>query len=311
MQAFFLVLLTVIWGTTWGAIRLGLEDIPPLAGAAMRFAIASSVLLVVAWARGVPLGRERRERWLWLGNGLLSFVGSYGLVYWGEQYVPSGLAALIFASFPLFMAVLAHFFLPEERMTLRSGPGALVGFAGVAVLFSEDFHGFGGGSMLSDDATRVAALMLIAPFSAAVGQLVVKRWGQGLHPLSLTAMPMAICAAVMGAGAALFESDRPLHLTPMAVGSAVYLGLVGSALAFYLYFHLLNRMPASRLALVAYVTPAVAVAVGTLVFDEPFTLRLVVAFVTILAGVALAGSGKAKGAGAGTEAGETASESAL
>ena len=109
-----ITLLVVIWGTTWAAIRISLEGFPPLTGVALRFAVASAVLLVFARAAGIPLGAAGRREWaLRLGHGGLSFGISYGVVFWAEQWVPSGLAAVIFATFSLLVVVMARLLLPE------------------------------------------------------------------------------------------------------------------------------------------------------------------------------------------------------
>ncbi len=275
-----LALLTLIWGTTWAAIRVGLEGVPPMTGAALRFALAALVLLVVARARKVRLGATAVERRLWIASGVLNFAVSYGLVYWAEQYLPSGLAAVIFASFPLFVAVLAHFFLPGERLSPAGTAGVVLGFVGIVILFSEDFAAFGG-----PNAALAAVVLPLAPFAASIGQVAVKRWGEGIHPLSLASVPMGYCALILGALALLLERGKPVVLDATSVGSILYLSLVGSALAFSLYFFLLTRRPATWVALVAYTSPAVAVMVGVLVFDEPFTPRLVVGTAAVLSGV--------------------------
>lgn len=273
---------TLIWGSTWAAIRLGLEGIPPFAGVALRFAVASVVLLGLAWARGVPLGRSRVERRLWWVNGLCTFVLTYGLVYWAEQRVPSGLTSVLFATFPLFVALLAQAVLPAERLTARSVVGVVAGFAGVAVIFSEDLA-----ALAEPGAGRAAAVLLVAPLAAAVSNVAVKRWGRGVHPLSLTAVPMGLAAGIMGAASLVFERDRPLVLDAVSVGTVLYLALFGSAVTFYLYFWLLERMEATRLSLVTYLSPVVAVVLGAALFDERITARIVLGGLLVIAGVAV------------------------
>ncbi len=273
-----------IWGTTWAAIRIGLDDLPPLTSLAARFAVAGALLLALAPAFGVRLGASRRERLLWLANGGLTFAASYGIVYWAEQRVPSGLTALLFATFPLFVAVLGHFFLPGERIHARGAAGTLVGFAGVAVIFSEDLSRLGGPGVAT-----AAAVLLVAPAVSAVANVTVKRFGRGVHPLSLTAVPLLGAAAAVGGAAALTEADRAARWTPAAIGSVVYLALLGSALAFVVYFWLLEKLPATRLSLITYAVPVVAVAVGTLAFGEPLTARIAAGAALVIAGTALAG----------------------
>ena len=112
-----LALLISIWGTTWAAIRVGLEGLPPFTGVAIRFAIAAVVMVIVAYWRRWPLGSGAKTHGLWLINAALSYSASYGVVYWAEQWVPSGLAAVLFSTFPLFVAVMAHLWLPEAKAT--------------------------------------------------------------------------------------------------------------------------------------------------------------------------------------------------
>jgi drug/metabolite transporter (DMT)-like permease len=278
-----LALLVLIWGTTWAAIRVGLRGIPPFAGVALRFGIAAVVLLALTPLFKVRLGRTPTERWLWLANSTFTFSISYGALYWSEQWVPSGLAAVLFATLPLVVALLAHFFLPGERLTPAGGVGILVGFAGVAVIFSEDFARLGGPHV-----GRAAVVCLLAPLSAACGGVLAKRWGKGVHPLSITAVPMAITAVVLGGISGLAERGHPWVWSRPALFALLYLALVGSAISFTLYFWLLTHLPATTLSLINYVIPVVAVTVGTLWLAEPLTLRVVAGAALVIAGVALA-----------------------
>lgn len=278
-----LALLILIWGTTWAAIRVGLEGLPPWTGVAIRFAIAAAVLVALAIWKRWPLGSGRRVRWLWLANALGSFSISYGVVYWAEQWVPSGLAAVLFSTFPLFVAVMAHFWLPGERLRLVSALGIALGFAGVVLIFSEDL------SSLAGRETRWAAtIFLISPLVSALANVIIKRWGSGLHPISLTAVPMAMTAGFMGVLAAIVERGRPITLDLASTGALVYLAIFGTAVTFLLYFWLLDRLPATRLSLITYGVPIVAVTVGTLWLDEPFTPRMLFGSVLVLAGVGVA-----------------------
>ncbi len=278
-----LLLLTCIWGTTWSVIRVGLHGIPPLTGVAMRFTIAGTVLLGVALTLRVPLGRARHERRLWVVNALCTFCTSYGLVYWAEQWLTSGLTAVLFATFPLLVAVFAHLWLPGERLTVGSATGVMVGFAGIAVLFSADLERLGG-----PRAAFVATVLLIAPAASAVAQVAVKRWGREVHPLSITAVPMLLTGGVMGTLAAAVERQREVTFDAPSVGALLYLALVGSALAFSLYFWLLRHLPSTQVSLVAYTAPVLAVVVGTLALDEPVTPRMLAGSALVAAGVAVA-----------------------
>src|SRR5262245_18399521 len=217
-------LLTVIWGTTWAAIRISLEGIPPFTGVAIRFAIASVLLLACMRIFGVGFARTVNERRIWARNTALSFCGSNGVVYWAEQYVPSGLTSVLFATFPLFVALLAHVALPGDRLTTSKLAGIMVGFAGVAVIFSEDFSRLGGRKV-----ALASLVMLASPLVSAIASVGAKRWGEGVHPFSMTAVPMAGAAMVMGGLAALVERGRPVAFSPRPVAAMFYLAIPGSA----------------------------------------------------------------------------------
>jgi drug/metabolite transporter (DMT)-like permease len=277
------VLLALIWGTTWAAIRVQLRGVPPFTGVALRFAIASALLFAVAFALKIPLGRTAVERRLWLVNGALSFFASYGIVYWCEQYVPSGLTAVLFATFPLFLTLLAHGTLEGERMTRRTVFGVLVGFAGVATIFSEDFELLGGPQV-----GFAAVVMLASPIVSAVSNVALKRWGAGFHPISLAAVPMAIAAVAMAPVAWATERNLAMTWDASSIGALVYLAVFGSAVTFTGYYWLMAHIPATRLALIAYLTPVFAVATGALWLDEPLTPKMILGAAFVLAGVGLA-----------------------
>ena len=274
--------LCLIWGSTWAVIRVGLAGIPPFSGVSLRFAIASALLFVLGRLSGVRLGRSALERRLWVVNGLLSFAVSYGVVYWAEQWVPSGLTAVLFATYPLFVAAVAHFLLPAEALTWREALGILTGFAGVGVIFSEDLSALGGPGVALG-----AAVLLISPFVSAVSSVAIKRWGGGMHPFSLTTVPMAIGAAATGLVALATERGRPFVWSGASVSALLYLALAGSAVTFTLYYWLLSHMPAKRLALITYVIPVEAVLIGT-ALGERLTARIVAGSGLVVFGVALA-----------------------
>jgi drug/metabolite transporter (DMT)-like permease len=263
-------------------IQIGLRGVPPFTGVALRFAIAAALLALLIRVQRVPIGRMKRERRLWVVNGLLAFCCSYGVVYWAEQWVPSGLTSVLFATYPLFVAILAHLALPAEALTRPEVIGALAGFAGVGVIFSEDFSALGGPKV-----AVAAAVMLISPFVSAVASVAIKRWGAGIHPYSLSAVPMGMAAVLMGGAALAFEREKAVTWDAVSVGAVFYLAVLGSVVTFSLYYWLLSHLPAKRLALIAYLIPLEAVLIGAL-RGEPFTLKTAVGSALVIGGVALA-----------------------
>jgi len=284
LRAATLGFLTFIWGTTWAAITISLRGIPPFTGVALRFAIAAALLIVYARIMGIPLAPvDRREKRLRIFHALLTFCGSYGVVFWAEQWVPSGLASVIFATFPLFVAVMAHFALPKERMTTPVVVGSLLGLAGIAVIFAEDFDLLGGAMVAVG-----SAVMLISPVVAAVVSVAVKRWGSGMHPVSFNAVAMAYAAVIMGVVAALVERHRSVTFDFGPVAAVLYMAIAGTAITFPLYFWLLERMEARQVALIGYGTPVVALFLGVILMNEPITARILIGSAMVVVGVAVA-----------------------
>ena len=273
--------LTLVWGTTWAAIRISLEGIPPLTGIAARFLLAGLLLLALARWRGVRLGASPVERRLWALNTVATFAVPYGIIYWAEQWVPSGLASVLFATFPLWIVVFGRWILPGERPDARRLLGVALGFAGVALIFSEDFERLGG-----SEVRWPAAVLLGGAAISASASVAIRRWGAGISPFSLASVPMLLTGVLVGGLAAAVERDRPLELSAGPVAATLYLAVFGSALTFSLYFWLLARRSAVVASLVSYTAPVVAVAVGLLLLDEPFTARVGVGAALVLTGVA-------------------------
>jgi drug/metabolite transporter (DMT)-like permease len=211
------------------------------------------------------------------------------LVYWAEQWVPSGLVAVLFATFPLFVALLAHPFLPEERLTMRTVLGAMLGLLGVATIFSEELTALGGPQV------RLASLVfLFSPLVSATANVAIRRWGRDVDPLALTGPPMLATGVVAGGLSLCLERGRQLVLDLPSIASVVYLAVLGSAFTFVLYFRLLARLPATRLALIAFAIPVVAVLVGAVLFEEHLTERVGVGAALVLGGVAVTLSRRAR-----------------
>lgn len=276
------IVLVGVWGTTWAAIRIGLEGLPPFTGASLRFLLAGLVLIAVTRALKVPRQSGPRLRRLWWIEGLFAFCISYGIVYWAGQYVPSGLASVLFSTFPFFVAILAHLWLDDEKLHSSHLIGIALGLGGVALISSDDF-------VLQNRQQVIAAFVILgSPMAAAVAHVQVKKWGQGLHPLNLAGVPMLAGGLAAGVAALLTEQHREFTFDARAIGAVVYLALFGSALTFTIYYWLLERVPATRLALITYGIPVVAVFIGTLGLGEPMTMQTLAGSALVLGGVGIA-----------------------
>lgn len=278
-------LLSLIWGTTYFVIRAGLQDLPPFTSAATRFAVACAVMALVAHRLARREGGRPPSLSLSLVQGLCNFSISYGIVYWAETILPSGLVSVLWAVFPMMVAVGAHLYLPGERLAAGQWGGFLVGFAGIALLFSTDLHAIG------PDAIPAGTVLLLSPAISAVGQTWVKRHGRDVSSLLLNRNGMLIGALVLATAALVLEPDAPVHWTPRAIASVAYLALVGTVTTFSLYFWVMRHTPAYRVSLTAYLTPALALTVGAVLGNEPVHLHTIGGVALILGGVALVMAG--------------------
>lgn len=277
-----IALLCFIWGSTWLVIKIGLADLPPLLSAGLRFGTAVLVLAVLARARKVPFPGSRAAHLLLLWVGLTSFWISYGLVYWGEQFIPSGLTAVLFATLPFFTMLLAHAAIPSERMTVRRIAGVAIGFMGVVLVFRGDLE------IEHPNGTTAAAFLLFAPLVTASANVAVKRWGTALHPYHLSILPMAYGTLALLATSLATEEIAAARWTWTAIGSIAYLAILGSVVAFIGYYTLLREVPVTTLNLMSYVFPIVAVALGYLVMDESLSRLTLAGAGLVLAGIAVA-----------------------
>ena len=276
------LLLCCIWGSTWLFIKLGLRDLPPVSFAAVRFVLSTIVLAAIVAARRTGLPRTAREWRLVAATGVLAFTLNYGLLFWGEQHVSSGLAALLQATIPVFGMLIAHAYLPGERLTAAKLAGALLGVAGVGVVFSSQIEA-GGASAAWGSAAIVAGAAC-----AAYANVLVKARGGALDPAVLAAGQM-LCGLVPLLIFGLAFEGNPLKFrwTGLAVASLLYLTLVGSVAAFLLYYWLVRNMDVTKTMLIALVTPLTAVILGMLVLGERLTWRTLAGGALIMTGIGL------------------------
>jgi drug/metabolite transporter (DMT)-like permease len=272
-------LLVLIWSSTWVAIKIGLEDSPPLLGAGVRFALAGLVLLAVAAVQG------RRLRTDWMLATVLAvapFAFAYGLVYWGEQYVPSGLAAVLFGILPLYTALLGSVLLHDEPLRAALLVGVMIGIGGLALAFLESVE------LGSDRAAIGAVALALAPLGAAVGSVSQKRRGAELDAVVLNGWAMLVGGLLLLPASGLSEDWGDFVWSAESVGSIAYLALFGSAIAFVTLTVLLRHISAMAVAFLAMLLPFGALVFGALLYDESITPRAVGGAVLVAAGLAIA-----------------------
>lgn len=272
--------LCLLWGSTWLVIQEGLRDLPPWTSAAARFVVAFAVMAAIApWLRRAE-GGSAPPRWLALTVGTLNFALSYAIVYTTETVLPSGLVSVLWAVFPLMMAVSGHTVL-GERLRPRQWGGLLLGLAGVVALLATDLGDFG------PEALPAALLLFVSPLVSAIGQTVLKRYGGSVSSALLNRDAMGIGAVWLTLGALAFESEATVNWSRAAIGSVVWLAVGGTVLTFTLYFWLLRHAPATRLSVIAFLTPVVALFAGAVFAGERLTTWTVTGAAAVIVGVAM------------------------
>ena len=275
------VLLCVIWGSTWFAIKIGLESLPPFAAVAMRFTLATLILFLVMRVRGERIPFDRSSVSLYMTLAILSFSIPFALVYWGEVYIGSGLAAILFAAHPFIVAAESHLFLPDERLNPFKIMGILLGFLGVLVIFWADLHAGGSstGGMLA---------ILVSSLMQGTALVIVKRKGANISPNALSIGGMMFGSVILIGMALVFEDVSRVRLDQKGVLSILYLAVFGTVIAFGTYFWLLKRVEAVYLSLIALVTPVLAVVLGSLWLEESLSPRIFSGASLVLLGILIA-----------------------
>jgi drug/metabolite transporter (DMT)-like permease len=273
-------MLVIIWSSTWVAIKIGLEDCPPLLGAGVRFAVAGLVLLAVAAAQR----RSLRTDWSLVGVlALAPFAFAYGLVYWGEQYVPSGLAAVLFGILPLYVALLGSVALHDEPLRAPLLVGVLIGIGGLSLAFLESVE-LGSAEKAALGATALA----LSPLGAAVGSIAQKRRAAGLDAVVLNGWAMLGGGMLLLAVSPLSDDWGDFVWSAESIGSIAYLALFGSAIAFVTLTVLLRHISALAVGFLAMLLPFGALIFGALLYDEPITARAVGGAALVATGLAIA-----------------------
>jgi drug/metabolite transporter (DMT)-like permease len=276
------LILAVIWGTTWIFIKIGLGDLPPITFAAARFLLAVVILFPVIRIQKIPLPRARAEWKLIALTGVLQFSLNYSMVFWSEQYISSGLAAVLQATITVFGLGLAWIFLPNERITKLKIAAVVIGIIGVAVIFIDQLR------IESVMAFAGSVAIVVGAYAAAQASILVKAKGTAIHPASLVFSQM-ICGLPLILIYAFVTEGNPLshNWSWQAIGCVLYLTLAGTIAAFWLYYWLLARIESTKAMMISLVTPLLAVIIGNIFLGETLPPQTLFGGLLILASIAL------------------------
>ncbi len=278
-------LICFIWGSTWLAIRVGLETLTPMFSSGIRFILASLMILFWMKYKNLEIQKDPLSIRLYLLMGIFSFVIPFGLVYWAEQFVPSGLAAVLFAVFPFFVVLFSYLMIPSETIGFIRFIGIVIGFAGILVIFYDDL-----GGDITSYLLGMGAVVLSGMMQAAIA-VIIKKYGHHLNPLTMNFFPMTIAGISLFLIGVFFEDLKNVYFAGSAVLSIFYLALFGSIVTFTSYYWLLKRINVILLSLTAFITPIVALLLGWLAYNEQLTSNNLWGSMLVLTGLLWANLG--------------------
>ncbi|MEX2116350.1 MAG: EamA family transporter [Bacteroidota bacterium] len=279
-----LIVVCLIWGTTWVAIKIGLRSIPPILGASLRFLLASLFLLGLIEFRRIQFVGDKTFWNLGILMGLSSFGIPLALVYWGTQFIPTGLASILFATHPFAVAVCSYFLLTNERLTKPKLAGIILGFIGIYVIFASEF------SFRSNLAIEGMVAIILSSALQAFTLVTVKKYGGPYNTMSLNYVGMVIGGVLLAVMSFFVENHSGIVFNNEAILSLVYLAVFGSVVTFVTYFWLLKHVEVVLLSLTAFVTPIIAVIAGVVVFNESLTAQMLAGSGLVLFGIIVANS---------------------
>ncbi len=282
MKILVWLILCLIWGTTWIFIKVGLEDLPPIGFAAARFLLSVAILLVLIRMSRIPLPKTGKEWRLIALTGVLQFSINYSMVFWSEQYITSGLAAVLQSMITVFGLVLAWIFLPNERITPQKIIAVLIGVLGVAVIFIDQLRIENWMAFLG------CVGIVVGAYAAAQASILIKAKAGGVHPAALVFAQM-ICGLPAVIIYSLIREGNPLafHWTWKAIVCVLYLSVFGTVAAFWLYYWLLSKIESTRAMMISLVTPLLAVIIGWIVLGEKLPPQTGIGGLLIIAGIGL------------------------
>ena len=284
-------LVYLFWGSTYLGIRIAVEHIPPALMCGARFLISGSLMLLYCAITGQNIRYSSLQLAQLTAIGLLLLMGGNMTLSYAEQYVPSGLSALIVAVVPLWFLVLDSMLLGEHHIAPRGLAGLGLGIAGIVILLWPELTKT---ETLGRAQFWASLSLLLASFSWALGSVLSKRWQSGADPLSATGWQMTFAGLGNLLFAAFAGNFSRVVWTPRGISAVLYLVVCGSWIGYTAYIFLLQHVPTSKVSTYAYVNPVVAVFLGWLVMHERVDAYILVGSAIVIASVILVTSAKVK-----------------
>ncbi len=276
------LLICIIWGSTWLVIRIGLDSLTPIFSVSIRFIIASIFIFILMKIQKLRFQKDLLSIKLYIILALFSFSIPFGLVYWAEQFIPSGLASILFATLPLGVIIFSLISIPDYQISFYQLTGVILGFAGIITIFYENLN-----VQITEYILGVIAVLMSA-FMQALIAIIIKKYGYHLNPLSMNFIPLLFSGLVMLIVSLIFEDTSTFHFDQKAIGSILFLSFFGTVVTFTTYYWLLKRMNVVILSLSSFITPIIAIFLGWIVLNEKLSEHTILGSSLVLIGILFA-----------------------
>ena len=273
-------LLGLIWGSSFLWIKIGVESITPVVLVMLRVSFGLLALLVVMAVQRQSFPRDRATIMKFVFMGIFNTVVPFLLITWGETKIDSGLASILNAATPLFVIIIAHFWLHDEKITVPRLAGLITGFVGVVILVLQNLKPGGGQNDILGELA-----VLLATVSYAVALIFSRRYLRGTKPVVQSTMILVVASALMWIITPVVERPLVLPATPLAWIAVIWLGVLGLCVAYLLFFYLNNVWGPTRASLVTYVFPVVGVILGVIFLNETLNWNMIVGSALVVGGI--------------------------
>lgn len=274
-----LIVVCLIWGSTWLALKVGVTTVPPLLAASIRFFVASAILVLMLVLQDERIPRDKQFWKLCLIISFNNFSVPYSLIYLGQKNVPTGLSSILFASYPFWVALFSHLRLPGERITFAKGVGMSIGFLGIVMIFSDQINLTGRYPIVGMLAILVSALL------QAFTLVTLRKHGKPYSPVALNLVAMFLGAVTLLAASLSIEDVKHAYFGTYSISSILFLATFGSVVTFVTYFWLVKHVQAVLLSLTAFVAPVITIFMGRYMLSEELDKEILLGASMVLIGI--------------------------
>jgi drug/metabolite transporter (DMT)-like permease len=275
------ILLGIIWSTSFLWIKIGVQEVGPMALVAFRMLFGALTATAIAYYQGIPFTRDWKDWGIFAIFGPASLAIPVFLISWGEQTIDSAVASILNATVPLFTLIIAHFWLHDDKITFQKTLGLLVGFAGILVLLSEDLLASEHGSVIGQAAVILASIFYAG---SAVG---IRKYTQHINNVMRGVGLLVTSAILMWIVGPIAERPFEIPALPITWVAALWLGILGSGLAMIMMYYLIHEIGPTRATLVTYLFPIGGVILGVIFLNEHLSWQLLAGSVLIIASLAV------------------------